>query len=228
MTVEPTTLRSAREETIDDLCRRFAGDELSLNELERRLEKARSARSRDELRALLSDLKTPVPVVAGPGAQQQPEKPRSSPRNDGIPEAATAEQRPAPSIPGAARPSSHMALAIMGGTRRAGHWVPPENLGAVAIMGSVELDFRDAVFRGGEEVEINCFAFWGGIEIVVPPDVHVDTHGFALMGAFEQVSDHGMDPPPGAPTVRINGFALMGGVDVKVVERGQKVPETEW
>jgi hypothetical protein len=46
--------------------------------------------------------------------------------------------------------------------------------------------------------------------------MNVDTGGFALMGGFA----HRNDPPPvsdpDAPVLRINGFALMGGVDLQV------------
>lgn len=90
---------------------------------------------------------------------------------------------------------------------------------AVALMGGVELDFSSALFTAGM-VEINCFAFWGAVEITVPPNVHVDTHGFAVMGGFEQGSDIDTDPGPEAPTIRINGVALMGAVEVKVVREG--------
>lgn len=100
-----------------------------------------------------------------------------------------------------------------------GRWAPPANMLAVAIMGGVELDFRDAVLTG-EDVEINCFAFWGGVEILVPPGVHVDTRGFAILGGFDQEAEQEMAAPPGAPVIRINGLAIMGGVDVKVAERG--------
>src|SRR5680860_1541225 len=85
MTSESTSLRAAREETIDALCGRFAGDELSLAELERRLEKARGARTRGELRELLADLApAPAPVVQrGREARSRPAR-----RRDPVPEAA--------------------------------------------------------------------------------------------------------------------------------------------
>lgn len=213
---EPTSLRAAREDTIDDLCRRFAEDELSLAELERRLVQARTARTQAELTALFDDLRpAPAPVsrsAAPPRAQ--------SVRRAGTRPARSGDAHPTrgPDLP-STRPSSHLAFAVMGGTRRTGRWIPPTNMAAVAIMGGVELDFRHAVLTGGD-VEINCFAFWGAVEITVPPDVHVDTHGFALMGGFEQTSELEAHPDPGAPTIRINGFALMGGVEVKVAERG--------
>ncbi|MFW6331021.1 MAG: hypothetical protein ACOC3J_04780, partial [Gemmatimonadota bacterium] len=115
--------------------------------------------------------------------------------------------------------STHLALAIMGGTRRAGTWAPPARIVGMAILGGVELDFRDAVLTEGV-TEINCFAFWGGVEITVPPDVNVETRGFALMGGFEQEAELETHPAAGAATIRVNGFALMGGVNVKVAERG--------
>lgn len=244
MSPEPTSLRSVREDTIDELCRRFAADQLSLAELERRLEKARSARTRSDLGALTADLQPAREPAARPPRAARPARatrpPSSAVGEPGsassagvsIPEAASAA-RPSTRRDTAgrggqgARPSSHLALAIMGGTRRAGRWVPPSTMTAVGIMGGVELDFRSAVFDSGV-VEINCFAFWGAVEIIVPPDVHVDTHGFAFMGGFDQVSELDTHPAPDAPTIRINGFALMGAVEVKVAEAGENVREAEY
>lgn len=216
----PSSLRTAREETIDALCRGFAADALTLGELERRLDRARGARSREELSALLEGVAPRIPVVAGdaggrtqaaptPGATDDPTRAGRGP----VP------ARPDPSSEPAVRTSSHLAFAVMGGTRRAGRWVPPANMAAVALMGGVELDFRHAILGG--DVEINCFAFWGAVEITVPPNVHVDTRGFALMGGFDQEAELEMTPPPGAPVIRINGLAIMGGVDVNVAEREQ-------
>jgi hypothetical protein len=223
MTQPSTTLQAAREQTIDALCRRFADDTLSMPELERRLEKARSARTRDDLRMLLSDLPAaptvPARTTAGSGRSgREPVRQRGA--------GSAAEQRRAPArrpagASGDVRTSSSVAMAVMGGTRRAGKWAPPANMLAFAVMGGVELDFRDAVLEPGSVTTINCFAFWGGIEITVPPDVHIDTGGFALMGGFEQSGEAWDDPPPDAPTIEVNGIALMGGVEVKVQRRGQ-------
>jgi hypothetical protein len=209
------TLQAAREQAIDALCRRFADDTISMPELERRLERARGARTREELRSLLSDL---------PARPTVPARPESAP----VAERAARAERPArpargPAGPeGEVRTSSSVALAILGGTRRAGKWAPPENMLALAMMGGVELDFREAVLRPGQVVTINCFAFWGAIDITLPPDVHVETGGFALMGGFDQTGEAWAEVPEDAPTIRINGFALMAGVDVKVREKGER------
>jgi hypothetical protein len=214
---EPTpTLQAAREHAIDALCRRFADDTLSMPELERRLEKARNARTRDELRTLLSDLPAPAAVPART-AEQSAQAPRTPERRPDPRRRAPARRRAG--AEGEVRTSSSVALAVLGGTRRAGKWAPPENMLAFAVMGGVELDFRDAVLAPGAVTTINCFAFWGGIDIKVPPDVHIDTGGFALLGGFEQSGDAWDEPPPDAPTIQVNGVAIMGGVDVKVQGR---------
>lgn len=210
-TEQHLTLAQARDATIDALCKGFAEEALSMSELERRLETARSARTREELNRLLRDL---------PGASvpmRSPAKP--APRDRAATPARTPETRPAPE--GDAPAGSHLALAIMGGTRRAGRWSPPSELAAVAIMGGVELDFRDAVLVEGE-TEINCFAFWGAVEITVPPGVRVESTGFAFMGGFDQDAKLETRAGPGAPIIRVNGFALMGGVEIKVAKPGSR------
>jgi hypothetical protein len=214
MSEMPTSLRTARENTIDALCRQFAQDALTMPELERRLTRAREARTREELDALLGDLPAPPPAPVPTGGGR-PTVPGQAPGR-----APSTGHRPRTQGTGEVRASSSAAFAIMGGTRRAGRWAPPQSMVAVAIMGGVELDFRDAVLTPGV-TDINCFAFWGGVEITVPPDVHVDTHGFALLGGFDQVSELAVEPAPDAPLIRVNGFALMGGVEVTVKKRGE-------
>ena len=206
MTDPAPTLRAAREEAIDVLCREFARDTLALPDLERRLTRAREARTVDELRALLAELPAIAPVPAGRGGRV-PTEPADATRTT---PARTAERRR----------GSHLAFAVMGGTRRAGKWQPPGSMFAFALMGGVELDFREAVLGPGV-TEINVFAFWGGVEITVPPSVHVDTHGMAIMGGFEQAADQESRAPEGAPTIRINGLAIMAGVEVKVRSPGE-------
>jgi hypothetical protein len=230
---EPRTLQAAREQAIDILCQRFADGTLSMPELERRLDRARSGRTREDLRALLSDLPSPRPASASPDAGSgspagaSGAAARRPARGQGQPPARLParrlDRRPS-RAGGEPRTSSSVALAVLGGSRRAGKWSPPENMLALAVMGGVELDFRDAVLAPGSVTTINCFAFWGGIDITVPPDVHVETGGFALMGGFDQSGEVWSELPEDAPIIQINGFALMAGVDVKVRERGERRP----
>ncbi len=105
-------------------------------------------------------------------------------------------------------------VAVMGGSERAGRWRPAPDLVAIAVMGGVELDLRDALIEDGDIV-ITAVAVMGGIEIIVPEGVEVDVGGFAFMGGHEYRP--GSEPiRPGMPTVRVRGYALMGGLEVRV------------
>lgn len=88
----------------------------------------------------------------------------------------------------------------------------PRSYVAVAVMGGVELDLREAQFSE-PEVTLHAYTLMGGIQITVPEDVDVDVSGIAFMGGFDHnASGTGV---PGAPRVRVIGFALMGGVEVR-------------
>jgi hypothetical protein len=110
------------------------------------------------------------------------------------------------------------AVAVMGGTRRAGRWNPARTNHAIAIMGGAEIDFREAVMGPGL-TELRIFTLWGGVEVIVPPGMNVESHGVGILGGFEHAPDRPGDP--NAPTLRVTGLALMGGVDIKVRQAGE-------
>ena len=105
-----------------------------------------------------------------------------------------------------------LSLAILGGASREGQWVVPPEYTAVATLGGIKLDMRDATFAEAETT-IKAVAVMGGMEITVPEDADVEVGAFGLMGGV----DHGGEGPgvPGAPRIRITGVAVMGGIEVK-------------
>lgn len=109
-------------------------------------------------------------------------------------------------------PRRKLSLAILSGARRNGIWVVPPIYTAVAFLGGVEMDLRDARFSE-REVKIRVFALLGGVHIVVPEDIEVEVAGIGIMGEF----DHKETEPsmPSAPHLRVTGLAIMGGVSVK-------------
>jgi hypothetical protein len=109
-------------------------------------------------------------------------------------------------------------LAILSGVERKGEWEPAEEVRVYAVMGGAELDFREAVMVEGV-TELRIFSFWGGVEVRVPHDIHIETRGVGIMGGFSQV-DHRAEEDD-APTLRISGFAVMAGVDVKLKQSGR-------
>ena len=111
-------------------------------------------------------------------------------------------------------------FALMGGSSRKGSWEPAARIDATAIMGGVNIDLREADLIEGTTT-IRCFAFWGGIDIIVPPDVDVDADGTGIMGGFDHVDLRSREErgTSSVPLVRVEGVALMGGVTIRVKER---------
>jgi hypothetical protein len=73
--------------------------------------------------------------------------------------------------------------------------------------------------------EVHAVAFWGGIEVIVPPWLPVETSGVGIMGGFEHRQDSPPTDDPDAPVLRISGVAIMGGVEVTVRLSGESSKE---
>lgn len=163
-----------------------ADGRLTLEEFADRMGFALSAESSDELSRVTSDL----PAVRD-------------------------EKAPAASAPGRtrSRTTQRWLVAVMGGFSTARRWRPARTTNAVAVMGGGEVDLRTAEIEG-DEITINAIAVMGGIEVIVPRGVDVEMGGFAFMGGRECTVDES-SLVEGAPLVRVNGYALMGGIEVR-------------
>jgi hypothetical protein len=184
-------LNERREETVKALIEHFAQDRLTLEQLEQRLDIANRARTAADLEALTADL--PAPARPSPAAAPAPGVRRQA-------DADAVRQR-------------QVLVAVMGGVERKGAWTPARRTLVMAVMGGAVLDLREAAFAPGE-TEFQVFCFWGGVEIIAPPDVRIDADGLALMAGFEHGPSGLPDPPADAPTVRVTGVAIMGGVEI--------------
>jgi hypothetical protein len=116
--------------------------------------------------------------------------------------------------------SSSWAVAVMSGFQRKGAWTVPKRFNCFAFWGGGEIDLREANFADGE-VEINCVAIMGGMQVIVPPGVEVVVRGIGVMGGFDH-REEGVPGEPGAPRVIVTGFAFWGGVGVE-----RKLPKAE-
>ncbi len=81
-----------------------------------------------------------------------------------------------------------------------------------AVMGGVKLDLRDTVMHG-DTTTLDVFAFWGGIEILVPPDWIISSRVTPIIGGF--VDNRRPSKVVPKKTLIIQGFNLMSGVEVK-------------
>jgi Domain of unknown function (DUF1707)/Cell wall-active antibiotics response 4TMS YvqF len=103
-------------------------------------------------------------------------------------------------------------VAIMGGSHRRGRFRAVGRINAVAIMGGDEIDLRGAEIEGGE-LTLNLYTFMGGANIYVPDTVDLEVGGFSFMGGHEEIGSE-RPPRPGAPSIRIRVYNLMGGASI--------------
>jgi len=188
----PVPLEQTRQRIVEQLCDQYAAENLTDTALEDRLTRAYAATTLAALQELVADLPTEAPGTGTALAAARPEL--------------VSERQ--------------VILAVMGGAERKGAWTPPKHLHVITVMGGAGLDFREARFSPGV-TDVTCFVLMGGVEIIVPPGVHVELNGFALMGGFGESA--GREPPsdPNAPVLRIGGVAVMGGVDLQVRRPGE-------
>src|ERR1022692_3231725 len=178
-----------REGVADVLREAVAQGRISFDELDERIDRVYSAKTYADLEAITRDL--PASGTVTPAAARGGAHPRD--RIGGT-------------------PGTTLSVAILGSVRRRGTWVVPPSYTAFTILGSVQLDLRQARFSE-PEVTITVYTLLGGVEIIVPDDVEVEVGGIGIMAAFDH-SANGAGVP-GAPRLKVTGLALMGSVDVK-------------
>lgn len=188
-------ISDADRHRVSEVLREAAGEgRLDLDELEERLEAAFSAKTYADLVPLTADL----PVHR---------------------DAPTAAPRPVP-----AGPCYPRTVAIMSESKRLGPWTVEDGHTALALMGSVTLDLREAHFAG-REVSVVADAVMGEVKIVVGPEVVVVVEGLGIMGEFgEQRARVEAAVGPDSPVLRVKGVALMGSVTVRRRPSRKRLP----
>ena len=219
---------ATRQKAIDALCEAFAEDRIPVDEFERRVELAHRAETTQELRQLLSGLPgVPVPATiprdSDPGDEETESGVTLTETGDRT-QGAYLMRRPT-QAPGQVRPTSFIA-GIMGGGSRQGAWYPARVNYAMGFMGGFSLDLREAPLPPGV-TEIKIFCFWGGGEIIVPPDVTVEVSIVGIMGGFDY--DHAVPGTldPDAPVIHITGVCFMGGAGISVRYAGESARDAK-
>jgi predicted membrane protein len=83
-----------------------------------------------------------------------------------------------------------------------------------AIMGGGKIDLRDADIVE-EEVFLDIFTLWGGVEMLVPPGWQINMRLMPILGGAQNKSG---PAPNGSAQVRqltVRGTAIMGGMEIK-------------
>jgi Cell wall-active antibiotics response 4TMS YvqF/Domain of unknown function (DUF1707) len=184
-------VRDRREAVIQQLTDGFAHDLIDLPTFEERISLAHQAATVAQLDELVADLQ-PLPAGASSTALVK------------------LEADPALE---AQRPDRRRQLIVFGSSERRGAWVVPRQLRTVSVFGSAVLDFRQAQLGPGvTTVHVN--AVFGNVEIIVPPQLAVESEGHAVFGAFEDHASAVADPD--RPVLRIVGTAVFGNVEISM------------
>lgn len=190
------TLRSLDEErqrSIDALSRHFANDALSLEELERRIERVYREQTVAGVRELTRDLPDDAPVPQ-PGRVAR--------------------------VPDAYGPTEGRIVSVMTQTVRRGAWQPPRHLDVWSIMSELKLDLTQAQFPAGV-TEIHLHALMTSVKIIVPPGIRVVSEPTAFMAEVADDTFDPPAVGSGAPVLRISGFAVMAELKITVRTREQ-------
>jgi hypothetical protein len=190
------SIERERERTVELLSFHFAQDNLSLEELERRMEGVYAAKSLPALRDLTIDL--PSAVDATPSARGAV-------------------------VPAAFAPQRERIVSIMAETKRSGLVQVPPRLDLLCIMSETKLDLSGAQLTV-PVTEIRVRAVMATVHITVPRGVRVVVQPSAFMASVNDDDAQGEAVPPGAPVLRITGRVLMAELKVTTGTAARRLP----
>jgi LiaF transmembrane domain len=101
-------------------------------------------------------------------------------------------------------------LVLLGGSKRMLRVADFRGGYVTAVLGGIELDLRQCRMNA-TSATLDVVAFWGGIDLKVPPEWSVDGRVVPLMGGFDQRAPGPAGPGEG-PRLIVRGYAVMGGV----------------
>ena len=107
--------------------------------------------------------------------------------------------------------STLSAFGFLGGVVRKSTSRAFQAADATAIMGGCTIDLRDADL-GPEPAVVDAFAFWGGIEVLVPTNWVVINKVLPLLGGAE---DNTRQTPEPGKEILVRGTVLMGGLEIR-------------
>lgn len=169
---------------------------LTIAEVDDRLAQVYRAKTLGELKPITQDLPGHSLVHPEPASLDRPDDGRA--------------QHPPATVVGG--PVSGSAIAVFGGVQRKGVWTVPENLALTTVFGGADLDMTEAAFAA-RHITVKVFALFGGAQITVPPGVEVINDVTAIFGGVDNKATQAT--PAGAPTIRVKGFAMFGGLDIR-------------
>ena len=158
--IEDRPFDQVRQEAIDQLIMNYSHGVISAEAFERRLDVASDATSIQELIDVVADLSLQPDNLY----QQQRERsftPRYQAGND---------------------TRNENIICVLSSNQHSGQWLVPAEIRIVSILGSVELDFSEAIFQH-QNIVIRVNNWIGSLTILVPEQVNVVSNMFNIIGS---------------------------------------------
>ncbi|WP_235357672.1 DUF1707 SHOCT-like domain-containing protein [Arsukibacterium ikkense] len=189
--IEDRPFDQVRQEAIDQLIMNYSHGVISAEAFERRLDVASDAKSFQELIDVVADLSLQ------PDTQYQQQRERSfSPRYQ-----AGNDTR------------NENIICVLSSNQHSGQWLVPAEIRIVSVLGSVELDFSEAIFQH-QHIVIRVNNWIGSLTILVPEQVNVVSNMFNIIGSTDNKAPCMGDRQ--APQIVIEGYSILGSLDVKL------------
>lgn len=189
--IEDRPFDQVRQEAIDQLIMNYSHGVISAEAFERRLDVASDATSFQELIDVVADLSLQ------PDNQYQQQRERSfTPRYQ-----AGNDTR------------NENIICVLSSNQHSGQWLVPAEIRIVSILGSVELDFSEAIFQH-QNIVIRVNNWIGSLTILVPEQVNVVSNMFNIIGSTDNRAPCIGDRQ--APQIVVEGYSILGSLDVKL------------
>ncbi|MDS1270032.1 DUF1707 domain-containing protein [Lipingzhangella sp. LS1_29] len=194
-----------RDQVAERLRDALAEGRLTPEEHGERVDRLYSARTLAELADLTTDLPQTTGSTAATGPTGTPGPKLDTPHARELAAQSTGQDR---------------IVAILSGTDRTGRWLVEPQTQLTVLLGGADLDLREAVLAE-RQVVIQCAVILGGADLTVPPGIRVVNQVNSVLGGVEVASEL-QTPTTDAPTVRLTGTCLLGGIDVHTTPSAER------
>jgi hypothetical protein len=189
--IEDRPLDQVRQEAIDQLIVNYSHGIISVEAFERRLDIASDATQHQALIDVVADLSL-------------------------LPDEQYTEQRQksfSPSYQSGNDTSNDKIMCILSSNQHRGKWLVPAEVHVINVLGSVELDFSEAIFQH-QHVVIKVNNWLSSLNILVPEQVSVVSNMFNVVGSSTHRPTSAADLQ--GPKIVIEGYSILGSLEVSV------------
>lgn len=189
--LEDRPIEQVREECIDKLIINYSHGVISSDAFERRLDELMTSEVHSDMLALVADLEM-----------------NTDKKYD-----ATKEQQFTPNYAETTDDEVLTINSILSSAERSGQWSVPKRIKVLNVIGSVTLDFTDAIFHH-QNITVEIFSILASDEIYVPENVNVVCQTYGVVSSIENKSPSLAHRQ--APTITIVGKSIIGSLEIKV------------